>query len=150
MPSPLEPVPGAAQPKPNVRKTLDTTHERLLQLFHNVLSLYATRQFGLIGGALPFRQRSMDFLDLLSAADIVAGSVGQYFTGRDEVGEQNVRVKEGAEKVLLWLGQCYATPAALSWRTTGSIRHRRVPPALHRRRSSRVQRSPRAAASISR
>ena len=27
MPSPLEPVPGAAQPKPNVRKTLDTTGE---------------------------------------------------------------------------------------------------------------------------
>jgi hypothetical protein len=25
VPSPLEPVPGAAQPKPNVRKTLDTT-----------------------------------------------------------------------------------------------------------------------------
>ena len=25
MPSPLEPVPGAAQPKSNVRKTLDTT-----------------------------------------------------------------------------------------------------------------------------
>ena len=25
MPSPLESVPGAAQPKPNVRKTLDTT-----------------------------------------------------------------------------------------------------------------------------
>jgi len=27
VPSPLEPVPGAAQPKPNVRKTLDTTRE---------------------------------------------------------------------------------------------------------------------------
>jgi hypothetical protein len=79
-------------------------HERLLHLFHNVLSLYATRQFGLIGGALPFRQRSTDFLDLLSAADLVAGSVGQYFTSRDEVGEQAVRVKEGAEKVLVWLG----------------------------------------------
>jgi hypothetical protein len=25
VPSPLEPVPGAAQPKSNVRKTLDTT-----------------------------------------------------------------------------------------------------------------------------
>jgi hypothetical protein len=25
VPSPFEPVPGAAQPKPNVRKTLDTT-----------------------------------------------------------------------------------------------------------------------------
>jgi hypothetical protein len=47
---------------------------------------------------------STDFLDLLSATDIVAGTLGQYFTGRDEVGEQNVRVKEGAEKVLVWLG----------------------------------------------
>jgi hypothetical protein len=78
-------------------------HKRLLHLFHNVLTLYSTRRFGLIGGALPFSERSTDYLDLLSAADIVAGSVGQYFTGRDEVGEQNVRVKEGAEKVLVWL-----------------------------------------------
>ena len=79
-------------------------HNRLLSLFHNVLSLYTTREFGLIGGALPFSERSTDYLDLLSAADIVAGSVGQYFTGRDKVGEQNVCVKEGAEKILVWLG----------------------------------------------
>jgi hypothetical protein len=79
-------------------------HERLLQLFHNVLTLYTTRQFGLIGGARPFSERSTDFLDLLSATDIVAGTLGQYFTGRDEVGEQNVCVKEGAEKILVWLG----------------------------------------------
>jgi hypothetical protein len=78
--------------------------KRLLQLFHNVLSLYTTRKFELIGGALPFSEHSTDFLDLLSAADIVAGSIGQYFTERDEVGEQNVCVKEGAEKVLVWLG----------------------------------------------
>jgi hypothetical protein len=73
-------------------------------MFHNVLGLYTARQFGLIGGALPFSERSTDFLDLLSVADIVAGSVGQYFTSRDELGEQNVRVKDGAEKVLVWLG----------------------------------------------
>lgn len=79
-------------------------HERLLALFHNVLSLYTARQFGLIGGARPFSERSTDFLDLLSAADIVAGSVGQYFTSRGKVGEQNACVKEGAEKVLVWLG----------------------------------------------
>jgi hypothetical protein len=79
-------------------------HQRLLALFHNVLGLYTARQFGLIGGALPFSERSTDFLDLLSAADIVAGSVGHYFTARDEVGEQNVCVKEGAEKILVWLG----------------------------------------------
>jgi hypothetical protein len=79
-------------------------HNRLLALFHNVLGLYTDRQFGLIGGALPFSERSTDYLDLLSAADIVAGSVGQYFTSRDDLGEKDARVKEGAEKVLVWLG----------------------------------------------
>ncbi|SHL46680.1 hypothetical protein SAMN05444321_2991 [Bradyrhizobium lablabi] len=79
-------------------------HNYLLSLFHNVLSLYTSHQFGLIGGALPFSERSTDYLDLLSAADVVAGSIGQYFTGRDKVGEQNVCVKEGAEKILVWLG----------------------------------------------
>jgi hypothetical protein len=53
---------------------------------------------------LPFSERSTDYLDLLSAADIVAGSVGQYFTSRDDLGEKDARVKEGAEKVLVWLG----------------------------------------------
>ncbi len=79
-------------------------HHRLLALFHDVLGLYTERTFGLIGGALPFSERSTNYLDLLSAADIVAGSVGQYFTSRDKLGEQNARVREGAEKVLVWLG----------------------------------------------
>jgi len=80
-------------------------HDRLLAVFHNVLGLYTTHKFGLIGGGRPFEERDTDFLDLLSAADIAAGVVGQYFTGRDNVGEQNVCLKEGAEKVLGWLGQ---------------------------------------------
>lgn len=79
-------------------------HNRMLALYHNVLGLYTERQFPLIGGAVPFKERSTDYLDLLSAADIVAGTLGRYFTDRDELGEQNVRVKEGAEKVLVWLG----------------------------------------------
>jgi hypothetical protein len=78
-------------------------HNRLLALFHNVLSLYTERQYGLIGGALPFSERTTDYLDLLSAADVVAGSVGQYFTSRDDLGENDARVKEGAEKILVWL-----------------------------------------------
>jgi hypothetical protein len=81
-----------------------SAHNRLLALFQNVLGLYTDHQFGLIGGALPFSERSTDYLDLLSAADIVAGSVGQYFTSRDDLGEKDARVKEGAEKVLVWLG----------------------------------------------
>lgn len=79
-------------------------HNRTLELFHNVLGLYTGKKFGLIGGARPFAERSTDYLDLLSAADIAAGAVAQYFTGRDEVGEHNVCVKPGAEKVLEWLG----------------------------------------------
>lgn len=77
---------------------------RLVALFHNVLGLYTDRQFGQIGCALPFSERSTDYLDLLSAADVVAGSVGQYFTSRDKLGENDARVKEGAEKILVWLG----------------------------------------------
>jgi hypothetical protein len=79
-------------------------HDRLLWLYHNVLSLYTSKTFGRIGGGRPFDERSTDFLDLLSAADVAAGAVSQYFTGRDQVGEENVCVKPGAEKVLQWLG----------------------------------------------
>jgi hypothetical protein len=79
-------------------------HNRMLELFHNVLGLYTSTKFGLIGGARPFAERSTDYLDLLSATDIAAGAVAQYFTGRDEVGEHDVCVKPGAEKVLQWLG----------------------------------------------
>jgi hypothetical protein len=80
-------------------------HNRLLAAFQNVLGLYSARNYGLIGGARPFDERSTDYLDLLSAADIAAGSVEQYFTSRDSLGAQDARVKEGAEKVLQWLGQ---------------------------------------------
>lgn len=80
-------------------------HNRLMAAFHDVLGLYSGRRYGLISGARPFDERSTDYLDLLSAADIAAGSVEQYFTSRDSLGQHDARVKEGAEKVLQWLGQ---------------------------------------------
>ncbi len=76
----------------------------MLELFHNVLGLYTSKKFGLIGGARQFAERSTDYLDLLSAADIAAGALAQYFTERDKTGDNNVCVKPGAEKVLQWLG----------------------------------------------
>jgi hypothetical protein len=79
-------------------------HDQMLSLYHNILTLYTAKTFGRIGGGHPFDDRSTDFLDLLSAADIAVGAVGQYFTGRSAVGEENVGVKPGAEKVLGWLG----------------------------------------------
>jgi hypothetical protein len=79
-------------------------HERLLWLYHNTLTVYTGKTFGRIGGGRPFEERSTDFLDLLSAADIAAGAVGQYFTGRNVLGQENVAVKPGADKVLEWVG----------------------------------------------
>jgi hypothetical protein len=79
-------------------------HNRMLELFHNVLSLYTSKKFGLIGGARQFAERSTDYLDLLSATDIAAGVLAQYFTERDKAGDNNVCIKPGAEKVLQWLG----------------------------------------------
>jgi hypothetical protein len=79
-------------------------HDRMLWLYHNILTLYTAKTFGRIGGGRPFDERSTDFLDLLSAADIAAGAIGQYFTRRAAVGEENACVKVGAEKVLEWVG----------------------------------------------
>lgn len=77
---------------------------QLLKLLANGLGLYSSKSFELVGGALPFAERDTNHLDLLSAADVTAGALAQYFTDCDIVGEQDARVKEGAEQVLLWLG----------------------------------------------
>jgi hypothetical protein len=80
------------------------TYDQLLRLFQNALGLYSSKPFDRRGGALPFVERDTNYLDLLSAADVTAGALAQYFSDRDAVGEVDARVKEGAEQVLLWLG----------------------------------------------
>jgi hypothetical protein len=42
--------------------------------------------------------------DLLSLADVVAGSVAQYLTKSDTESPEEIVVKDGAEKVFLFLG----------------------------------------------
>ena len=79
-------------------------YSQLLRLLQNVLGLYSAKQFDRGGGALPFAERDTGHLDLLSSADITAGALAQYFTARDAVGELEARIKEGADKVLVWLG----------------------------------------------
>lgn len=78
-------------------------YEQLRRMFANVLALYSTKQFDRMGSALPFAERDTDHLDLLSAADVTAGTLAQYFTERDAVGIEKACVKEGAEHVLMWL-----------------------------------------------
>jgi hypothetical protein len=80
-------------------------HNKLLAVFQSVLGIYARPdcKFPLLGGALPFTERAFKFLDPLSAADIVAGSIDQYLTQRDTVALKDIQVKEGCDQVLQWL-----------------------------------------------
>ena len=50
-------------------------HEKMLILFQRVLGTYARREFSFqsMSGAVPFEERDLHTLDLLSSTDIVAG-----------------------------------------------------------------------------
>ena len=77
-------------------------HQRTLRLFESVLSVYGNHPYGLVGGAVPFKERNTDTLDLLSAADVVAGSLAHYLTLCD--GSEGTSIKDGAYEVVKWLG----------------------------------------------
>lgn len=82
---------------PNEKKTQET-----LKLFCHILPLYTQKTFDLIGGAVPFTEKSTHTLDLLSASDLVAGSIEHYFTRNDKMKE--LSIKEEADIILQWLG----------------------------------------------
>jgi hypothetical protein len=77
-------------------------HHSMLKLFERVLPIYARTgvSFPLLGGALPFQPRSIEMNDLLSIADVHAGSVAQYLTKSDAENKEEIVLKAGAEKVL--------------------------------------------------
>ncbi len=79
-------------------------HNNMLAFFQRAIGIYSNANFPLIGGARPFEEKSTDYLDLLSAADLVAGSLAHYFTLRDTKGNEDIMVKDGVEKILYWLG----------------------------------------------
>jgi hypothetical protein len=73
-----------------------------LQLFKGIIKIYSDNIYKTIGGAkLPFEDKDIHTMDLLSITDLVAGSVEQYFTSKKKEGLPNV--KNGAEKVIKWL-----------------------------------------------
>ena len=80
-------------------------HENTLKLFQQVLNIYARPgyTFPVLGGALPFEERSVDQLDLLSATDIVAGTLDHYLTKRDDHNPDDILVKSGSDVVIRWL-----------------------------------------------
>lgn len=80
-------------------------HTKLVEILNMVLPLYTTKRFSRLGGARPFTPRAFDFLDLLSIADIAAGTIAQVLSSMEALGKDNAQIKEGGDKVLRWL--CY-------------------------------------------
>jgi hypothetical protein len=73
-----------------------------IKLFKGVMKIYSDNVYGRIGGArLPFDDKDIHTMDLLSITDLVAGSVEQYFTNVKTHGEPSV--KNGADKIIAWL-----------------------------------------------
>lgn len=74
----------------------------VLNLFGNLLQHYCKHELSNIGGAIPFENKSPMFMDLLSAPDVVAGSIEHYFS-RAHVQDEELKIKEEADHVLGWL-----------------------------------------------
>ncbi|WP_345841381.1 hypothetical protein [Shewanella algae] len=76
----------------------------LLKTFERILPMYTKEPFKLLGGAIPFEERSVKMLDLLSCADIAAGCIEHYFTRKARM-QDSLTIKEEANLVLEWLGR---------------------------------------------
>ncbi len=74
----------------------------VLNLFNNLLRHYCKHELSTVGGAVPFEEKCPEFLDLLSATDVVAGSVEHYFS-RSHGKDDEPLIKEEANHVLRWL-----------------------------------------------
>ncbi len=72
------------------------------RLLLRILPIYDDIKFKVVGTALPFKQKTLEFLDPLSCTDIIAGCMENYFTRTNAMGEE-VTVKERVNDVLLWL-----------------------------------------------
>ncbi|MGR3179389.1 MAG: hypothetical protein ACUZ8E_15180 [Candidatus Anammoxibacter sp.] len=81
---------------PNKPKQMKT-----MKLFCNILPLYTSNKFDFIGGAVPFKEKSTNMLDLLSSTDLVAGAVEHYMTRHDKM--EDLTIKEEADTILQWL-----------------------------------------------
>jgi hypothetical protein len=81
-------------------------HGSMMAIFDRVLRIYTRPgvDYPLIGSARPFDPPSIEMNDLLSLADVVAGSVAQYLTKSDTESPEELVVKNGAERVFLFLG----------------------------------------------
>jgi hypothetical protein len=80
-------------------------HESMMAVLQRVLAIYSRPgvTYPLLGGALPFKPRSVVMNDLLSLPDVVAGSIAQYLTKSVTERKEDLVLKLGAGKVVTFL-----------------------------------------------
>jgi hypothetical protein len=80
-------------------------HESMMALLQRVLDIYSRPgvTYPLLGGALPFKPRSVEMSDLLSLPDVVAGPIAQYLTKSVTERKEDIALKQGAEKIFTFL-----------------------------------------------
>jgi len=83
------------------------THKQLLVIFDRVLYIYTRSDCAipLVGGARPFNPRSLEMMDLLSSADVAAGSLSACFPKQGSVSKGDPQIKAGGDDVLQWLAR---------------------------------------------
>ena len=78
-------------------------HKNLMKLFDGLLRTYGNKKFHL-GRALPFKERDIYTMDLLSSTDIAASVLRDYLTKYKLNDNKNpVMMKEGSDSALDWL-----------------------------------------------
>jgi len=78
--------------------------ENMRKLFGSIFARYASdKTYAHIGFATPFDEKKLEFPleDLLSIPDLIAGGIESYFTKTAQ--SENPLVKDGANKILMWL-----------------------------------------------
>lgn len=78
-------------------------HERAVNILGSLLPFYTPNKFTRIGGAAPFPKPDTDFRDLLSAADLAAGSLEHYFTRLASSNPEDLTVDHRSDWIMQWL-----------------------------------------------
>lgn len=79
--------------------------QNVLSLFNHHLNVFSKHGFGIIGGATPFKKKTVLTMDLLSSADVVAGSIEQYYTRKSKNNGDKFKKPSPADNVLGWLSE---------------------------------------------
>lgn len=76
--------------------------EQLGRIFAGLLPFYSDKKFGKIAHGKSFKERDIMTMDVLSCADLVAGTLEHFLTRKAKMGD-DFTVSKGADQIATWL-----------------------------------------------